>query len=45
MYDNDDRQGGLLIGLINALLLEAFSVVVLIGLFRVINLLITNYLK
>ena len=44
MYDNDDRQGGLLIGLINALLIEAFGVVVIIGLCRVVNLLITNYL-
>ena len=37
MYDNDDRQGGLLIGLINALLIEAFSVVVIIGLCRIIT--------
>lgn len=37
MYDNDDRQGGLLIGLINALLIEAFGVVVIIGLCRIIT--------
>ena len=43
MYDNDDEPK-LLRGLLNALLIEAFSVVVIIGLCRVVNLLITNYL-
>lgn len=41
MYDNDD-QPRLLKGLLNALLLEAFSVIVIIGLLRVVTVLLNS---
>lgn len=41
MYDNDD-QPKLLKGLVNALLLEGFSVIVIIGLLRVVTVLLNS---
>ena len=41
MYDNDD-QPKLLKGLLNALLLEAFSVIVIIGLAKIILVLLNS---
>lgn len=41
MYDNDD-QPRLLKGLLNALLLEAFSVIVIIGLAKIILVLLNS---
>lgn len=41
MYDNDD-QPKLLKGLVNALLLEGFSVIVIIGLLRIVTVLLNS---
>ena len=41
MYDNDDKPR-LLKGLLNALLLEGFSVIVIIGLLRVVTVLLNS---
>lgn len=41
MYDNDD-QPKLLKGLLNALLLEGFSIIVIIGLLRVVTVLLNS---
>lgn len=41
MYDNDDKPR-LLKGLLNALLLEAFSVIVIIGLAKIILVLLNS---